>query len=181
MADTNAIVSLLLLLLLGLFIYGPWQEICTDFARQIIFEKRDAIFDLADSDKWSFDNREYRAIRSGLEKLIRFAHELTLPSLLFLFIFIKPSATNDKPEMLRAVERIRDENLRTEVSKLVDEALMACLGMMILKSPVTIILTIMLIPILCVRRVAEYFFGRSKIVIQFEAERVDALKDATAA
>ena len=30
-----------------LLFYGPWQSVCTDVARQLMFEQRDKIFDMA--------------------------------------------------------------------------------------------------------------------------------------
>ena len=182
--DTDAIVSLTIILLLGLFIYGPWQSICTDYARQIIFEKRDSVFDLVESHDWSYDNREYRTIRSGLEILIRFAHDLTLPNLIFLWLFV-PFNPREKLQLLRAIDRIQDAKLKAEVTRLVAEALMSASLMVILKSPITTILAVMSIPAIAlsfgVRQFVRSQLERSKIVIQFEAERVGALEDATAA
>ena len=185
MTDISAIISLGLVLLLGAFVCGPWQAICTDFARQIIFEKRDAIFDIANSGRWSFNNREYRIIRANMQKLIRFAHELTLPSLLYFWFFVKPTDSREKPELLRAIDQIIEEQIRSEVTVLVDQALMAAFAMAILKSPIMIVTLTILVPVIVVsvslRKFAETLFGRSKIVIQFEAERVDALQEAAAA
>jgi hypothetical protein len=180
----------LVLLLIGAFIYGPWQAICTEFARQLMFETRDAIFDLADHDSdWSFDNREYRIIRSGLERLIRFAHELTLPSMLFFWVFVRSSIRNEKPELLRAVDRIPDNALRQKVSDLVNQALRAASIMMIAKSPITVLMAIVLAIALApgvllsvgMRKCAGAIFGKSQMVIQFEAERVGAVKDTAVA
>jgi len=46
---TQTLVGLGSLAALLIILYGPWQAICTDIARQMLFEKRDAIFDLAQS------------------------------------------------------------------------------------------------------------------------------------
>jgi hypothetical protein len=190
MTDLNAIISLLVLLLIGTFIYGPWQAICTEFARQLMFEKRNAIFDLADhNSNWSFDNREYRIIRSGLERLIRFAHELTLPSMLFFWIFVRSSIRNEKPELLSAVDCIPDDDLRRKVNNLVNQALRAASIMMIAKSPITVIMVIVLAIVLApsvllnveMRKCARAIFGKSQMVIQFEAERVGSVEDAALA
>jgi hypothetical protein len=184
MANANAIAALLIVLLLGFLIYGPWQEICTDFARQLIFEKRDAIFDIADKGELTFNSQDYRIIRSGLEKLIRFAHELTLPSLVFIWIFIgiKP---NERPDLLLAIDRITDKETNEKVRGLVDEALMVAALMVVLKSPITMVA---LLPIVAlgacwatIRSCGNRLLNRSKIAIQFEAERVGTLEDATAA
>jgi hypothetical protein len=190
MIAANAIISLSLILLIGLFIYGPWQTMCTDFTRQIIFEKRDAIFDIADRGDLSFQSREYRTIRSLLEGLIRFAHELTLPSFLFFWIIsMRTLSAEERPALQRAIDGIRDENIKQEVRKLVDEAMKAVVLMMIVKSPVTLIA---LVPMAVVggcvdlvrsgiRECARSIFRRSKIVIQFEAERVGSSTDTAVA
>src|SRR5262245_42077518 len=84
----QALIGLASLTALVVVLYGPWQEVCTDIARQIIFEKRDAIFDLAHNGKLSFDSPEYGTIRSALQSSIRFAHELSLPRFLVMaFVF----------------------------------------------------------------------------------------------
>lgn len=68
---------------LGLF-YGPWQDLCADYARQYVFEQRDALFDMAASGRLDFSSREYRDTRQSMEAVIRFAHDLTLPRLVYL-------------------------------------------------------------------------------------------------
>ena len=61
--------------------YGPWQSVCTDVARQLMFEQRDKIFDMARSGVIEFDSREYRRVRISIEQNIRYAHELTFAKL----------------------------------------------------------------------------------------------------
>jgi hypothetical protein len=78
----NAIAALIVLSLLLLFFYGPWQSAVTDFARQVVFEERDAVFDMAADAKLAFDSDEYRTIRDAFNSLIRFAHELKWTRLL---------------------------------------------------------------------------------------------------
>jgi hypothetical protein len=189
MIAANAILSLILILLLGFFVYGPWQTICTDFARQLVFEKRDAIFDIADRGDLSFHSREYCTIRSMLERIIRFAHELTLPSFLFFWVISRRVSIYERPALQRAIDAISNENTRQEVRRLVDEATKAVFVMMIAKSPITMLA---LIPVVlveaCVHLIrsgmcecARSIFHRSKIVIQLEAERVGSSGDAAVA
>ena len=112
----EALIGLGSLAALVVVLYGPWQEVCTDIARQIIFEKRDAIFDLAHSGKLSFDSREYGTIRSALQASIRFAHELTLPRFVVMAVVI--SAHGSRPEeneLSRAIRRIADPVTRMQV------------------------------------------------------------------
>src|SRR5271169_5718257 len=140
MIATNALVTLALLLLIGALLYGPWQAVCTDYARQIVFEKRDAIFDLACDGKLSFNSAEYRTIRALIEKNIRFAHELTLPS---FFVFWATLMLRNhkirKPEIQIAIDNIEDSETREHVRDLVEQAIDALIIMMIAKSPTTML------------------------------------------
>lgn len=69
--------------------YGPWQEVCTDFARQIMFEQRDKLFDLAHSGEISFDADHYKRSRASLNAAIRFCHEMTLARVVYLAACLK--------------------------------------------------------------------------------------------
>src|SRR5262249_31688305 len=149
-------------------------EICTDFARQIIFEKRDAIFDIADRGDLSFRSREYCTIRSGLEGMIRFAHELTLPSFVFFWMFsMRTVSKNEKPTLQQAIDKIGDDRTKREVRQLVDEASRAAALMMIMKSPITMISLLPLVLLATginliqsgMRECARSIFRRSKIII----------------
>jgi hypothetical protein len=121
-------------------IYGPWQWMCTDFARQALFEKRDAIFDLARAGKLSFEGREYQTIRSSLQASIRFAHALTLPRALILGAALSANGHLSRPsQMSRAIDAIADPDTRSEVQRLVDQAARALLIMIIVKSPIAFI------------------------------------------
>jgi hypothetical protein len=136
----QAVIGLGSLAALVVLLYGPWQEVCTDIARQIIFEKRDAIFDLAHSGKLSFDSREYGTIRSALQASIRFAHELTLPR--FLVMAVVFSAHGSHPEendLSRAIRRIADPVTRRQVEVLIMQAYRALFIMMVAKSPLMLV------------------------------------------
>jgi hypothetical protein len=186
----NALFSLLLILLIGILIYGPWQKVCTAYARQIMFEKRDAIFDMAREGKLSFDSREYRTIRTLLERSIRFAHEATLPSLfVFWAMLMLRRERIQKPELQVAIERIADPETRERVQELVYDAVDALLIMTIFKSPTAVaILIVLLIPLLllaviaslvsALRGFAKAARAHSREIVQFEAERVGSVADA---
>src|ERR1700751_1769972 len=119
----QALIGLGGLAALIVILYGPWQAICTDIARQIVFEKRDAIFDLAQHGKLSFSSREYGVIRSSLQANIRFAHELTLPR--FLVTAAVLLARGNRPEdndLSRAIRGIINPETRAEVETLVHQA-----------------------------------------------------------
>jgi hypothetical protein len=167
-------------------IYGPWQWICTDITRQILFEKRDALFDLAHSGKLSFESREYRTIRSSLQANIRFAHELTLPRFFVLLVALGSRGDLSQPSNLsRALDEIADPETRSEVRRLVQQATRAMLVMMIVKSPpALILLTLSGLVLALVRRAREAAVDmerRAGEVIQVEAETAPISDDAAPA
>lgn len=130
----NAVISLIVLVLFACFFYGPWQAACTDWARQIIFEKRDELFDLAAKGKLDFASDEYRTIRCALEGLIRFAHELTWPRLLLFMLLRHRLGIGEQRCLSRAIARIRDPVVREQVNDLTFEATAGLIAMMALKS-----------------------------------------------
>jgi hypothetical protein len=137
----QGLIGLGSLVALIVVLYGPWQEICTDIARQILFEKRDAIFDLARTGKLSFNSREYSTVRSSLQACIRFAHELTLPRFLIMTAGLwKRESHPEDNDLSRAIRRITDPVTRNQVEALVKEAYRTLLLMMLAKSPVILLL-----------------------------------------
>jgi hypothetical protein len=149
----QAVIGLGSFAALIVILYGPWQEICTDFARQIVFEKRDAIFDLAHSGKLSFKSREYGTIRSSLQASIRFAHELSLPRFLVTAAGLRKQGSHPEDnELSRAIRQISDPVTRNQVGTLVNEAYRALFLMMVAKSPVMLLLFVVMLPGLIVLR-----------------------------
>jgi hypothetical protein len=184
MDPLHALLSLALILLIGVLIYGPWQNVCTAYARQIMFEKRDAIFDMACEGKLSFNSREYRTIRALLERSIRFAHESTLPGFFFFWAMLALRGEKiQKPELQVAIERIADRETREQVQKLVYDAIDALLLMTIAKSPIAVVaLVIFFIPLIVLVVIARVFVrtvrAGAREIVQFEAERVGSVADA---
>jgi hypothetical protein len=165
----GATAAALILLIIGLIYYGPWQELCTAMARQTIFEKRDALFDLALDGRLTFDDPNYRAIRRALEQIIRFSHELTLWRYFVLRQKLKMSGELGKePGITASINAIKDDATRKEVNKLVEESHLALLGMVFLKSPV---LMVVLIPI-----IALVFLVA--VVLSAQGRVTQAIKDA---
>jgi hypothetical protein len=153
MMTTTTLMQMLIglgsLAVLIVLLYGPRQAICTDIARQIVFEKRDAIFDLAYAGKLSFNSREYGTIRSSLQASIRFAHELTFPR--FLIMGVTFWARGDRAEdndLSRAIRRIADPGTRNQVERLIMQAHRALVLMMLAKSPVMTLLLLPWLPVL---------------------------------
>lgn len=127
--------------------YGPWQALCTDVARQVIFEQRDILFDMALRSEIEFESIEYRAIRTKMESLIRFAHELSLAKYIYLVIFFPMvRQIEDGNSMLSIAEAIGSDEVRARIQNIVVKSYGIILGMMIFKS----IFVIILLPILTI-------------------------------
>lgn len=170
----QALITVGSLAALLIFVYGPWQEVCTDIARQIIFEKRDAVFDLARSGKLSFDSREYGTIRSALQSSIRFAHQLTWPRFVVMTVVLLAHGSRPEDNALSlAIRRIPDPVTRDQVETLVKQAYRALFLMMIAKSPVLLVLALpslfILWPLPILNRV-KAIEPRARGFIQLEAD-----------
>ncbi|WP_338700789.1 hypothetical protein V5279_21525 [Bradyrhizobium sp. 26S5] len=178
----NALVVIGVLSGLLFLVYGPWQWVCTDWARQIAFEKRDQLFDMARAGELNFKSREYRAIRASLESSIRFAHDLSWP-LLLSYLVARRRMVGEKSDLLDAVNRISDPDTRRKVSKAVNDAQRALLVMVIAKSP----LAVLALPLVVLILAAVFFIDRCRRhavawanffanVIQVEAEGLPQLQ-----
>lgn len=140
----DALISIILLTILSFLLAGPWQDLCTDFARQVIFEKRDRIFDMARRKTLSFESAEYRTIRSSLELSIRFAHELTIWRFLLMAIALRQRGElNRKSELRQALDRIENSEVRAEINRNIREANIALIWMVIAKSPLFAVLLLL--------------------------------------
>jgi hypothetical protein len=129
--------NLLALLAGGVFLaifYGPWQSVCTDFARQYAFEQRDAIFDLAKSGKIDFRSNEYKAVRSSIEANIRFAHQLSVPRFLYMALMLGLRLSDaGHSELAKNIAAIGPD-VRDEVSRYARRAMVGFVVMALLKS-----------------------------------------------
>jgi hypothetical protein len=125
----NVIPSLVALSLFLLFFYTTWQSAMTDMARQYVFERRDAVFDMAADGKLSFESAEYKIIRDAFNGLIRFAHELT-----WVRLAIHWGEAVEGPSVQSTIEGIKDSTVRAEVSRHLRRARYAMIAMIGLKS-----------------------------------------------
>jgi hypothetical protein len=118
-------------------VYGPWQSYAVDDAREEMFAARDRLFDLAIDGKIDFASDEYRRIRSAINSMIRYAHKMSLPLVLLQLLFLsKKDAFNDRrnnrvPEL---VSTIADNQLRQELSAIVDDVGRASLDLLVRRS-----------------------------------------------
>lgn len=173
----DAFVSIVLVVLLTALTIFAWREAMTAWARQLIFEKRDALFDMASAGRLNFKSEEYRTIRASLEASIRFAHELTLTRMIVTRVAAQAIGhSKAESELVLAVRQIEDDETREEVSHLVYSAQRALISMIVLKSPLLMIAAFFVLAVsLCmhgVRRSLDGIVKRVGEVVQIEAESV---------
>lgn len=137
--SSDALVGLLAMIGIGIVVYGPWQRVWSDFARQVLFEVRDEIFDLAVQERLPFHSDEYRIIRRSLEKTIRYAHDLTLPRFVFHLIVHRLLTRRRPSDLKTAVNGISDPEVREFVRRRVAYALGVAMAVVCIKSLVFII------------------------------------------
>lgn len=148
----NASVLLVGLGALLIFLYGPWQSICVDSARNKMFEARDAVFDIAAQGKIEFESAEYKEIREGFNSLIRFAHRISWPGL-FCITFAAGTGPQKPPARL-ALERVKDREIRKQISYQVNKASKAAVLLLFARSP---LLWILLLIAFVIRSVTRSF------------------------
>jgi hypothetical protein len=135
---TDAFLATLCLTGFVVIFYGPWQEACTDFARQIVFEQRDKLFDMARAGKMDFTSKEYRTIRANLENMIRFAHELTMPRLIYMSKTIR-YRRDDRDDVNIAINNIRNEEVKGELVEIIVRVYVVLVTMMVFKSLICVV------------------------------------------
>jgi hypothetical protein len=131
-AAANAIVALATLTALLVLFYGPWQAVCTEFARQFIFERRDKLFDMALAGRLAFDSEAYKASRTAFNGMLRFAHTLTWQEFVIGAAFIEKV----KPKIPDWREALGETpaDVRKDIDALMGECTAALIGMMALRS-----------------------------------------------
>lgn len=132
--NADAVFAIVIVFALVLLYLGPWQSVCTAYARQVIFEKRDQLFDMAADGELRFESQEYREIRSSLEMLIRFAHDATLLNFLVVRPHLTKPSSRRPSEQSRYVNGIGNPVVRNKVERLVSEAQIAIVSMIVAKS-----------------------------------------------
>src|ERR1700677_3904449 len=147
---------------LAIVVYWPWQKVCVDYARDVVFEQRDNLFDIAARGDIAFGSEPYEKIRASMNAMIRLAHSFTIPRMFICMYFMKRSPNTTYRQELRDVVA---EIENPEVRKVFEEALQrtesAMLFMMLLRSPLTIFGTLIFVrPLSSLRRKAERLFAR---------------------
>lgn len=97
----NELSSVLSLIAIGVFLFGPYNTYRVDRLRQEMFSLRDELFDRARLGEIRFDSAAYKATRALLNGMIRFSHRISFARL-FAFRALMTE---------RAIDRAQDELL----------------------------------------------------------------------
>ena len=164
MLSVHAVEGIVSAACLLIILYGPWQWICTDMARQAMFSERDAMFDLARRGQLDFGSPEYRTIREEINNLIRFAHRLTWVRLAMFMFFTRGKTGGGIPARI-AAKGIKDEKTRQDVLTIIGRVQRSALRMLLMKSPGLAILAIITVfPVIFVA--VSYVFFRDLVIAQ---------------
>lgn len=125
-----------------LVFYMLMQRLCIDYARDVLFEQREAVFDLAARGVLQFGSEPYEATRDEMNGMIRLAHKLTIWRLGFHWAFGPRSATDDIEAALGQLPA----PVRDQVTARLREARAAMLLFMLARSlPAMIVLIVILV------------------------------------
>lgn len=129
------------------FFYGPWQRLMVDSVRQKLFETRDTIFLMAADGEISFESSEYQQIRTQYNALIRYSHEFRWTHVLAVAL----SGFNPPKKSVPAIDsinKIRDAETRAKLAKKWEHTLEHLAILFWLRSPLLMLLTMVILPIL---------------------------------
>lgn len=139
----NALVALIALGGIGLIFYGPWQKWCEEYARQSVFKIRDEIFDLAADGQLSFDDPAYKHLRDSLNSVIRFAHGITIPSIIVMEIGAIKSEQKEST-FSKAIQSLEDHDLRAKLFEKQSRVLDAVCFLAVMRSAPGLVLFVIL-------------------------------------
>jgi hypothetical protein len=126
--------------IIGLVVYGPWQRVCVDYARDVMFEQRDRVFDMAINGDLQLGSEPYETIRANFNAMIRMAHCVTVPRLVFLKLYgITSSASSVHNGLWSSINNISDERIKNAVAEALNKAEMAAIIVMVARSPVLLV------------------------------------------
>jgi hypothetical protein len=116
-------------------LYRQWQRLCIDYARDVIFEQREAIFDLAARGRLQFGSDLYEELRDEMNGMLRLAHKLTMWRLIFLILLMRRAGFRSGGATIDiAIYKIADPQTRNEVTKRLQRARAAIVSMMLARS-----------------------------------------------
>src|SRR5258706_48939 len=149
MSMLNAVSALVGLLVVICFFYGPYQTLITDLIRQRLFEIRDSIFDVAADKKLAFDNEAYIKSRDWLNFAIQYAHTLTWPRFLFMWLFIRNRGHSEVLLFLEAFEKVEDPEIQKFLKRKLENSFIVVAALIWLRAPLLIVFTV-LVPLLLI-------------------------------
>jgi hypothetical protein len=117
----DSILSLVMIIIIAVLFYGPWQVLCAGIARQLIFERRNLIFNFAQRGDLDFNSKEYRDIRNSLNLMIRFAHQATVPRLFFISLCLYKKPINETSQLQAAASRVTNHKMQIELRRIINE------------------------------------------------------------
>jgi len=165
---TESLIQILELLtgiaLLVLFFRYPWQSILVDITRQRLFEVRDSIFLYAADGRINFDSKIYGELRDRLNASIRYCHKAKF-STVFAAIAVQgegAEAPRHERNLLEIISDIDDTDLRADLEEKLEEAVTFLATLMVLRSPVLILISMLLMPFLLIH---ELLSGHVKRLI----------------
>ncbi|MBL4701187.1 MAG: hypothetical protein JKX85_08005 [Phycisphaeraceae bacterium] len=129
----NVVVILISIGGIAWIAYGPLQDLVEDWVRQRIFDARADLFDIADEGRLAFDDFAYLEMRAGMNRMIRFAHEMTWVRF-FVYMMLLPLPER-AGRISIAIDSVEDENLREELAVLRRQIAEAVAMGMVFRSP----------------------------------------------
>ena len=167
MTNGSLIQLIELLIALGVmtwFFYNPWQSLMVDMTRQRLFETREKVFLMATEGKIDFDSDVYRELRHRLNLSIRFCHFAKISRLLTsLYLQSRESRhqrdqQNNHSKSLHAIiTSIENEETRDDVRLMIRETTIIILSLMVIRSPITIALSMIALPLVLVTELLNGF------------------------
>ena len=143
----NVVIGILAICCL---LYGPYQTLITDLVRQRLFEIRDRIFDIAAKGELAFDAEAYTLSREWLNRILRYAHALTWPRILFMNWVVRDKIPAPYvPAFVIAIQNIKDESVKKEITHQIQRSFYVIAALIWLRSPLLMIATIFL-PLLAI-------------------------------
>jgi hypothetical protein len=113
-------------------IFALWQlglkRLMLDDFRDSLFVTRDRLYVLAREGRIDCDDEAYRSVEMFINRTIQYAHRFTFLSFLFSIIHepdavAQPSANSPWEEMLKQIEKVKDDSVRLELTSLVREVM----------------------------------------------------------
>lgn len=175
MKDPNLlIVMTTYLVIVIVLIYGPWQRLMVDMARQRLFQLRDEIFDLAADGKISFDDPSYHEVRSAFNAMIRFCHVITWP-----FAVASSQLVDKNMPPLRDLAT----KVPNEAREKVEDNLRAASNTLVLliwsRSPILLAITAVVAPVLVVATLIALLLNGKPLLMRINAvlnRRIDPVR-----